>query len=184
MSALLGKMKHLVLPRYMIREDRKKADDFDTRVMYTTFIKIAWPALLESFLIGVIAFVDSLMVSGCGEEAIAAVGGGFLVDAMGGTGAYLSPILYFVAVLAVSGMAEKMMARILSWILLMMPALLLRAGTTYLNVRLAYGSVSLRELLLHTLLPEALVTLLLGIPLYFIVFLCERLCRGPHHSAR
>lgn len=74
MSALLKKLGHLVLPRYMIREDRKKEDDFDTRQMYSTFIKIAWPALLESFLIGVIAFVDSLMVSGCGEEAIAAVG--------------------------------------------------------------------------------------------------------------
>ena len=74
MSALLEKVKRLVLPRYMIRDDRKKADDFDTRRMYMTFIKIAWPALLESFLIGVINFVDSLMVSGCGEEAIAAVG--------------------------------------------------------------------------------------------------------------
>ena len=74
MSALLKKVGHLVLPRYMIREDRKKADDFDTRQMYSTFVKIAWPALLESFLIGVIAFVDSLMVSSCGEAAIAAVG--------------------------------------------------------------------------------------------------------------
>ena len=74
MSALLKKVSHLVLPRYMIREDRKKADDFDTRQMYSTFVKIAWPALLESFLIGVIAFVDSLMVSSCGEAAIAAVG--------------------------------------------------------------------------------------------------------------
>ncbi|MBQ7321803.1 MAG: MATE family efflux transporter [Clostridia bacterium] len=74
MSALGKKLGHLVLPRYMIREDRKKADDFDTRQMYSTFVRIAWPALLESFLIGVIAFVDSLMVSGCGEEAIAAVG--------------------------------------------------------------------------------------------------------------
>ena len=74
MSAPLKKLGHLVLPRYMIREDRKKADDFDTRQMYSTFVKIAWPALLESFLIGVIAFVDSLMVSNCGEEAIAAVG--------------------------------------------------------------------------------------------------------------
>ena len=138
----------------------------------------ATPDLILGAVIA-IALADSVPVA-----AIAAVGGGFLVDAMGGTGAYLSPILYFVAVLAVSGMAEKMMARILSWILLMMPALLLRAGTTYLNVRLAYGSVSLRELLLHTLLPEASVTLLLGIPLYFIVFLCERLCRGTHHSAR
>ena len=74
MAALGKKLGHLVLPRYMIREDRKKADDFDTRQMYSTFVRIAWPALLESFLIGVIAFVDSLMVSGCGEEAIAAVG--------------------------------------------------------------------------------------------------------------
>ena len=74
MSALLKKISHLVLPRYMIREDRKKENDFDTRQMYSTFIRIAWPALLESFLIGVIAFVDSLMVSSCGEEAIAAVG--------------------------------------------------------------------------------------------------------------
>ena len=74
MSALLKKLSRLVLPRYMIREDRKKEDDFDTRRMYSTFIRIAWPALLESFLIGVINFVDSLMVSSCGEEAIAAVG--------------------------------------------------------------------------------------------------------------
>ena len=74
MAALGKKLGHLVLPRYMIREDRKKADDFDTRQMYSTFVKIAWPALLESFLIGVIAFVDSLMVSSCGEAAIAAVG--------------------------------------------------------------------------------------------------------------
>lgn len=74
MSTILKKMGHLVLPRYMIRDDRKKADDFDTRQMYSTFVKIAWPALVESFLIGVIAFIDSLMVSGCGEAAIAAVG--------------------------------------------------------------------------------------------------------------
>ena len=74
MATLGKKLGHLVLPRYMIRDDRKKADDFDTRGMYTTFIKIAWPALVESVLIGIISFVDSLMVSGCGEEAIAAVG--------------------------------------------------------------------------------------------------------------
>lgn len=74
MSTLGKKLGHLVLPRYMIRDDRKKANDFDTRQMYSTFIRIAWPALVESFLIGVIAFVDSLMVSSCGEEAIAAVG--------------------------------------------------------------------------------------------------------------
>ncbi len=74
MSAPTERLKRLVLPRYMIRDDKKKADDFDTKTMYGTFMKVAWPALIESFLIGVIAFVDSLMVSVCGEAAIAAVG--------------------------------------------------------------------------------------------------------------
>lgn len=49
-------------------------DDFDGREMYLTFAAIAWPALVESFLLGVINFVDTLMVSSLGEVSIAAVG--------------------------------------------------------------------------------------------------------------
>lgn len=37
-------------------------------------IGIAWPAVLESFLIALVAFVDNIMVSGLGTYAIAAVG--------------------------------------------------------------------------------------------------------------
>lgn len=74
MTWIKRSLQCLVLPRYMIRQDKKLADDFQTGEMYRKFIAIAWPALVESVLIGIISFVDSLMVSGCGEEAIAAVG--------------------------------------------------------------------------------------------------------------
>ncbi len=58
----------------MIRPERMIADDFDGREMYRSFLAIAWPALVESVLLGVINFVDTLMVSSLGEISIAAVG--------------------------------------------------------------------------------------------------------------
>ena len=37
-------------------------------------IGIAWPAVIESFLVALVAFVDNIMVSGLGAYAVAAVG--------------------------------------------------------------------------------------------------------------
>ncbi len=68
-------IKRLVLPEHMIRADRRLGPSSDyPPSMYSTFIRVAWPALLETVLAGVISFVDTVMVSSCGEEAIAAVG--------------------------------------------------------------------------------------------------------------
>ena len=60
--------------RYMIKKKDVIADDLNSRSMYAIFLKMAYPALLESILIGVISFVDTLMVSTLGEQSIAAVG--------------------------------------------------------------------------------------------------------------
>ncbi|MBO4452681.1 MAG: MATE family efflux transporter, partial [Clostridia bacterium] len=46
----------------------------DTRGLYSSFMKIAWPAILESLLISLVGFVDSIMVSSCGTGAVASVG--------------------------------------------------------------------------------------------------------------
>ena len=37
-------------------------------------IRIAWPAVLESFFIALVAMIDSYMVSELGAESVAAVG--------------------------------------------------------------------------------------------------------------
>lgn len=71
--------KKLVLPEYMVRPSLRPADccpekDYPAKEMYRNFIRIAWPALMESVLIGLVSFVDSVMVSSVGETAVAAVG--------------------------------------------------------------------------------------------------------------
>ena len=60
--------------RYMIKSKDLLQDDLNSKSMYAIFLKMAYPALLESILIGVISFVDTLMVSTLGEASIAAVG--------------------------------------------------------------------------------------------------------------
>ncbi|MBQ8396912.1 MAG: MATE family efflux transporter [Clostridia bacterium] len=72
----MNPIKSLLLPEYMIRADRRlgPSSDYHPGTMYSTFVRVAWPALLETVLAGLINFVDSVMVSSVGEEAIAAVG--------------------------------------------------------------------------------------------------------------
>ena len=42
--------------------------------LYGTFLKLAWPSVIEAVLIGLVGLVDSLMVATLGDTAIAAVG--------------------------------------------------------------------------------------------------------------
>lgn len=67
-------LRKLLLPEYMVKPSQKLGDSCPAEEMYRSFIRIAWPALMESVLIGLISFVDSVMVSTVGETAVAAVG--------------------------------------------------------------------------------------------------------------
>lgn len=42
--------------------------------LYGTFLKLAWPSVIEAVLVGLVGLVDSLMVATLGDTAIAAVG--------------------------------------------------------------------------------------------------------------
>ena len=53
--------------------DSKKAIKIDKGILKDT-LKIAWPAMVESFFIALAAFVDTLMVSTMGEAAVGSVG--------------------------------------------------------------------------------------------------------------
>ncbi|MBO4283848.1 MAG: MATE family efflux transporter [Clostridia bacterium] len=62
------------LPRYMVPDGKKLGDDFGTKQIYRIFFLLAWPALAEQVLTGIINFVDTLMVSAVGDAAVAAIG--------------------------------------------------------------------------------------------------------------
>ena len=45
-----------------------------TGTLYSGFLKVAWPAMVEALLMSLVGFIDSVMVSGCGVLAVGSVG--------------------------------------------------------------------------------------------------------------
>lgn len=66
--------RRLYAPDYMLKPSQKLQESYSTGEYYKSFIKVAWPAVLESFLLGLVNFIDSIMVSTQGATAVAAVG--------------------------------------------------------------------------------------------------------------
>ena len=67
-------LRRVYAPDYMLKSAQKQQEHYSTKEIYKTFIKIAWPATAESVLIGLVNFIDSIMVSSIGHAAVAAVG--------------------------------------------------------------------------------------------------------------
>ena len=44
------------------------------REAYTSFVKLAWPAMIESLFVAMAGFIDTMMVSRASKTAVAAVG--------------------------------------------------------------------------------------------------------------
>ncbi len=58
----------------MSRKLNIKGEIPDTPSLYKGFLKMAWPAMIESMLMSLVNMVDTMMVSGCGTAAVSAVG--------------------------------------------------------------------------------------------------------------
>ena len=70
----LNFFKKLLLPQYLIKDHLIQGPLPSGREAYTTFMKIALPALIEMVLISLISAADTIMVGGLGPYAIASVG--------------------------------------------------------------------------------------------------------------
>lgn len=61
-------------PYKLLGNSEQISDLPDAKTIFKKTVSIAWPAVLESFLISIVAMVDNIMVSSLGTYAIAAVG--------------------------------------------------------------------------------------------------------------
>lgn len=120
----------------------------------------ATPDLLLSLVVAVL-LLDSVY-----SAAAVAIGAGFLVDALGATSFFLSPLFYFAVVLILCTPASKMLASFPSYLLLMLPALLLRAAYTALCFLFAQGAMPALSHVGGVLAAEALITALLSLPVF------------------
>ena len=106
------------------------------------------------------------------SSVIAAIAAGYFIDALGATGPSLSALIYLlVAALAVA-IGEKLIPRLLSFLLLMLPMLAVRGVGTYLSLWVATSKLPTPTVMPSIILPELLSTLVLCIPIYFLIKLC------------
>jgi len=128
----------------------------------------ATPDLLLGLVLAVL-LLDSVQAA-----AALAIGAGFLADALGATSLFLSPLFYFAVVLILFLPASKMLSSFPSYLLLMLPALLLRAVYTMLCFWLRQGPMPALSYLVGVLAAEALTTAILCLLVYPIVKLLRR----------
>lgn len=105
---------------------------------------------------------------------ILSVGAGFFIDAIGGAPLAFSPIIYFIFATVINIVSAKMLKSLPAFLLLLLPSLLYRALCTTL-LALLNGVMAVNGgFLLGTLLAEAVSTLILCIPIYFIINLATK----------
>ena len=138
--------------------------------MSSFFAQLLWLPATPDLMLGAVLAIT--LLDDRRTAAIVAVAGGITVDALGGIGVSLSPILYLSVVLTVGILSEKMLPSFLSWLILLLPSLLLRALFSLFGFWIFVGEISFSGIVSSVLFPEAISTLLFCLPIYFLVMLC------------
>lgn len=123
----------------------------------------ATPDLILGMLLA-IALLD-------GEKSacVTAVASGFFIDAIGGGALALSPAVYLVFVALICLFTKKVLKSFASYLLLLIPSLIYRGIATYLCLILKDGALVPAFVFTEIIIPEAIVTAILCLPIYFIV---------------
>ena len=122
-------------------------------------------------VIGVVAAIA--LLDSVGAAASVGIALGFATDALGSSASFaFSPIFYLIVAILLGSFAEKMLPRFMSWVLLLLPALVLRSAYTALCICISTRALPSLSLLGAIIIPELIVTAILSIPLYPLVKLC------------
>lgn len=118
------------------------------------------------------ALLIILVLDSTPAAAFAAVGGGLLIDAIGGVGVSWSPLLYLLLIVFLGILASKMLSGFAAYLVLLLFSLPLRACAVTFGLWRSVTDFSFGIAVRTVLLPEAIVTLVFGIPIYFLGKLC------------
>lgn len=133
----------------------------------------------------ILCAVLGILLLDCDSAAfISAVVGGLMLDAIGGLGIAWSPLFYFMVTAVMSLTVKKVIPGLVSFLVLLLPSLFLRAGFTALDVWMSGGLLSASELIKKILLPEAVITFLCGFIVYALVCLFRLPIRDGRNRSR
>ena len=106
------------------------------------------------------------------SASICALGAGYFIDALGAVAPSFSPLFYILAVAVIGALSEKMMPRFLSFAVLLIPASALKCLFTYLEIWVYMGARPALSCVTDVLLPEFISTVVVCLPIYFVIKLC------------
>lgn len=69
-----GLLRKIFSTEYMVKPSERLGDLPKSGEAYSSFVKIAWPAMIESLFVALASFIDGVMVSRASDTAVAAVG--------------------------------------------------------------------------------------------------------------
>ncbi len=107
--------------------------------------------------------------------AVAAVAGGYFIDALGSLPPSFTPIFYLAAVVLIGSLIDKMMPAFASFAVSMLAAAAFGAAYTWINLWIHLGALPSFSSLWQLLLPYMLSTVVCSLPVYFAIKLCTRI---------
>ncbi len=125
---------------------------------------------VPDLIIGVIVAIA--MLDSQKAAAVCGIGAGFVIDAIGSSGLSLSPLFYLLCGALCGALAKKMLPSFVSWFVSLLIFSLAKCVLTVLNILYITTEVSPIRVLLDTLLPEFICTVIFCLPVFFIVKLC------------
>ena len=112
------------------------------------------------------AVVAIILIDSKKAGVISAICAGVITDAIGGSGYSLSPLFFLLFAGVISVFSEKMLPVFSSYLILLIPAVIMKAAYTCLCIFAAYGSLPLEYTAKNILLPEAVCTFVLCLAVY------------------
>lgn len=107
------------------------------------------------------------------SAAVCALCAGFFIDAVGGAGVPVSPIIYLLFVVFITLFSQKMLTSFASFAILLLPLLVYRATATVICMAISDGGFAPVSVIAGVVIPEAICTAVCCLPLYAIVKLCS-----------
>ena len=114
--------------------------------------------------LAVIALLDNKR-----NTAVAAIIGGTIESVIGASGVYLLPLFYLLSAVLLCIVAKKMLPRYPSFLVLLPITLTLTAAYDMLTALAFAKSFDVKDVLLSTVLPRAVETAILALPLFFLI---------------
>ncbi len=112
------------------------------------------------------------MIDNKKSAAVYGIAGGYFIDALGAVPPSFSPVFFLISVVVIGKISEKMMPRFVSFLIVMIPTVLMGGVFTYINMCVSASGLAPLGVFFKIALPEMLCTYVFCLPVYFIIGLC------------